>query len=91
MAVSKIGILGSGAMGGGIARVAAHSGYEVILSDREMSVVDAALTKMAAFMDRSIEKGRLTIDQKEKILSRITRTTTISDFKDVDLVIEAII
>ncbi len=91
MAISKIGILGAGAMGGGIAQVAAQSGYEVVLSDVEMSIVDRAHSRMAAFMDKSIEKGRLTAEQKEESLSRINRTTGISDFKDVDLVIEAII
>ncbi len=91
MTISKIGILGAGAMGGGIAQIAAQSGYEVVLSDVEMSFVDRAVDKMAAFMDKSIEKGRLTKEQKNESLSRITRTTNKSDFKDADLVIEAII
>lgn len=91
MAISKIGILGAGAMGGGIAQVAAQSGFEVVLCDVEMSFVDRALAKMTAFLDKSIEKGRLTEEQKAESLSRITRTTSISDFNAADLVIEAII
>ncbi len=91
MAISKIGILGAGAMGGGIAQVAAQSGYEVVLSDTDLSIVDKAVSKMTAFLDKSIEKGRLTEEQKAETLARVTRTTGIADFKNVDLVIEAII
>jgi len=91
MAILKIGVLGAGAMGGGIAMVAAQSGYEVVLSDVDSSIVDRAVQRMEAFMDKSIEKGRLTADQKAENLSRITRSTGVSDFGDADLVIEAII
>jgi 3-hydroxybutyryl-CoA dehydrogenase len=91
MAILKIGVLGAGAMGGGIAMVAAQSGYEVVLSDVDSSIVDRAVQRMEAFMDKSIEKGRLTVDQKAENLSRITRSTGVSDFGDADLVIEAII
>ncbi len=91
MAISKIGILGAGAMGSGIAQVAAQAGYEVVLSDTEESIVDRAYSKIAAFMDKSIEKGRLTAEQKDESLSLINRTTGISAFEDADLVIEAII
>jgi 3-hydroxybutyryl-CoA dehydrogenase len=91
MAILKIGVLGAGAMGGGIAMVAAQSGYEVVLSDVDSSIVDRAVQRMEAFMDKSIEKGRLTVDQKAENLSRITRSTGVSEFGDADLVIEAII
>ena len=91
MSISKIGVLGAGAMGGGIAMVAAQTGYDVVLNDVEISFVDSAVKRMETFMDKSIEKGRLTAEQKAENLARITRGTGLSGFEDVDLVIEAII
>ncbi|NMB35164.1 MAG: 3-hydroxyacyl-CoA dehydrogenase family protein [Firmicutes bacterium] len=91
MTVSKIGVIGAGTMGGGIAQVAAQSGFEVILNDIEMPLVDKALDRMKAFFKRSQEKGRMTEEEKNEILSRLTRSTDIRDFSDVDLVIEVVI
>jgi 3-hydroxybutyryl-CoA dehydrogenase len=91
MAIKKIGVIGAGAMGGGIAHVAAMKGFEVILCDVEQRFVDGAITRAATLMDRNIAKQKMTIEEKEAILKRITTTTNIEDFAAVDLVIEAII
>lgn len=86
----KIGVLGSGMMGGGIAQVAAQSGFDVVLCDVEASLLEKAVSRMENFMDKSIKKGKITEEQKKEYLSRVTSTTQMNDFSDVDLVIEAI-
>ena len=91
MSISKIGVVGAGQMGGGIAQVAAHSGFDVILSDIDMSYVDGAIKRMEKYFDKRIEKGKASEDDKQQTLNRITKTTDNSDFKDVDLVIEVVI
>ncbi len=90
MAVKKIGIIGAGQMGHGIALVAAKSGFDVILRDIKDEFVKKGLSKIEGFLDKSIEKGKMTADEKKKILSKIKGTTKLEDLKNVDLVIEAI-
>lgn len=87
----KIAVLGAGAMGGGIAQVAAQSGYEVVLSDVDIKYVNKAIDRMNSFMQKSIDKGKMTSGQKEETLGRIKCVTGFSDFSDADVVIEAII
>jgi len=90
--VNKIAVLGAGAMGGGIAQVAAAAGFEVVLSDVEKAFVDRALARMNDFLAKSVEKGKITAEQKEAVLGRITAVAGIGDaFAGADLVIEAII
>ncbi|MEW6274816.1 MAG: 3-hydroxyacyl-CoA dehydrogenase family protein [Bacillota bacterium] len=92
MEVKKIAVLGAGAMGGGIAQVAAAAGFEVVLSDVDKAIVDRALTRMNDFLAKSVEKGKITTEQKEAVFSRISAATGIGDaFAGADLVIEAII
>ena len=71
MAIKKIGVIGAGQMGHGIALV-------------------KGLSKIERFLDKSIEKGKITADEKKKILSHLKGTTKLEDLKDVDLIIEAI-
>jgi 3-hydroxybutyryl-CoA dehydrogenase len=89
MAIKKIGVVGAGTMGTGIAQVAAASGFEVILNDvgedylrRSLATMDKSLAKLA-------EKGKITED-KGKILSRIKTTANLADLKEAELVIEAV-
>ncbi len=90
MAVKKIGVIGAGQMGHGIALVAAKAGFDVILRDIKDEYVKKGLGKIERFLDKSIEKGKMTADEKEKILSHLKGTTKLEDLKDADLVIEAI-
>ncbi len=90
MTVSKIGVLGAGTMGGGIAQVAAQAGFQVVLCDLEFSLVEKAVARMEAFLSLSVEKGRLTAELKGQVLNNITKSAAVADFADVDLVIEAI-
>lgn len=87
----KIGVVGSGTMGGGIAHLAALSGFQVIVCDIEQTFLDNALQRMQSFMDKSIAKGRMTAEEKEAVLGRVTCTTNLEEMKEADIVIEAII
>ncbi|MHC1746473.1 MAG: 3-hydroxyacyl-CoA dehydrogenase family protein [Negativicutes bacterium] len=91
MAIKKIGVLGAGAMGGGIAHVAAMKGFEVVICDIEQRFVDGAIQRATKLMDKSIAKQKLTEEEKEAILSRMSTTTNMEDFASVDFVVEAII
>jgi len=90
MAVKKIGVIGAGQMGHGIALVAAKAGFDVILRDIKDEFVQKGLDKIERFLDKSIEKGKMTTDEKKKILSHLKGTTKLEDLKDADLVIEAV-
>ena len=90
MAIKKIGVIGAGQMGHGIALVAAKAGFDVILRDIKDEFVQKGLSKVEQFLDKSIEKGKMTADEKKKILSHLKGTTKLEDLKDADLVIEAI-
>ena len=91
MDVRKIGVVGAGAMGTGIAHVAAMNGYEVILRDIEMSYVEKSIKNMDKFMARSVEKGKMIQDQLQATLNRIKATIALEDLADADFVIEAVI
>ena len=90
MTVKKIGVIGAGQMGHGIALVSAKAGYEVILRDIDEEFVKKGLKKIEGFLDKSIEKGKMEPEEKKLILSRLHGTTELKDLKDMDLIIEAI-
>jgi len=90
MAIKKIGVIGAGTMGHGITLVSAKAGYNVIIRDIKDEFVNKGLSKIEKFLDKSVEKGKMTSDDKKSILSKIKGTTKLEDLKDVDLVIEAI-
>ena len=90
MAIKKIGVIGAGQMGHGITLVAAKAGFDVTLRDIKDEFVQKGLNNINRFLDKSIEKGKMTSDDKKKILSHIKGTTKLEDLKDVDLIIEAI-
>ncbi len=91
MSIKKIGIIGAGTMGHGIALVAAKAGYDVILHDIKEDYVKKGVSSVEKFIDKSVEKGKMTPEDKKQILGRIHGTTTLEDMKDADLVIEAIL
>lgn len=90
MEIKKIGVLGAGTMGNGIAQVAAQSGFEVVMRDIEERFVENGLKAIEKFLSKSVEKGKMTEDQKKNVLARIKGTTRMEDLKDVDFVIEAV-
>lgn len=91
MSILTVGIVGAGTMGSGVANLAAMSGFNVILRDVEEKYLQHAIAKIEKFIDRSISKGKMTVEQKEEVMERITVTTDLEDMKEVDIVIEAII
>jgi 3-hydroxybutyryl-CoA dehydrogenase len=90
MEIKAIGVLGAGSMGNGIAQVAAQAGYQVVMRDIEDRFVETGLKAIDKFLAKSVEKGKLTGDQKKEILARIKGTTRMEDLRDVDFVIEAV-
>ncbi|MDD4170564.1 MAG: 3-hydroxyacyl-CoA dehydrogenase family protein [Desulfotomaculaceae bacterium] len=90
MEIKKIGVLGAGAMGTGIATVSAQAGFDVIISDVDLSIVQKSVGRMSSFFDKSVEKGKMTGEQKEAIMGRVEPQSGVDGFGDVDLVIEAI-
>ncbi len=88
--VKKLGMLGAGMMGAGVAYVSAKVGMEVVLIDQEQAAADKGKAYTETVMDKAIGKGRATEEQKEEILSRITATTSYDDLKECDLIIEAV-
>jgi 3-hydroxybutyryl-CoA dehydrogenase len=89
MAVEKIGVIGAGQMGTGIAHVLALAGYDVVLDDLNQDALGKALERIEKNMQRQAAKGAITEDQIQPALARIRTTQSIDDLKDRDLVIEA--
>jgi 3-hydroxybutyryl-CoA dehydrogenase len=90
MKITKIGVIGAGTMGHGIALVAAKAGYTVILNDIKDEFITNGLQKIQKFLTKSVEKGKMTEDEKQQILSRISGDKNLESLKDMDVVIEAI-
>ena len=88
--VKKLGILGAGFMGAGVAYVSARAGIEVVLVDRDMESADKGKAHSAGLMDRDIAKGRAGEADKAALLGRITASADVADFAGADLVIEAV-
>jgi 3-hydroxybutyryl-CoA dehydrogenase len=95
MEIKKVGVLGCGLMGSGIAQVAATAGFETIVLEVEQKFLDkgfAGIEKsLSKFAERPPEKGGITAQQKKEILSRLGGTTNPADLADCDIIIEAII
>ena len=91
MEIKKVGVVGCGTMGAGIVQVCAQSGYPVIVSETNETLLNKGLTAINSILSRNVEKGKLSPPDKEAILGRIKGTTSIQDFADCDLVIEAVI
>jgi 3-hydroxybutyryl-CoA dehydrogenase len=88
-AINKLGVIGAGLMGNGIAHVAALSGIPVVLMDVQQPALDRALATMAKNMERQVSKGSISGADRDAALARIVTATDNSAFADCDLVIEA--
>ena len=89
MSIEKIMVIGAGQMGGGIAQVAAQSGLQVVLNDIDAALIDKRIAFIDKTLSRNVEKGRITEDEKQAALARLTASTDLSDAADVDFVVEA--
>ena len=88
--VSKVGILGAGMMGAGIAYVSAKVGIEVVLLDRSIESADKGKIYSSNLLDKAISRGRLTEAKKQALLDLIKTTTSYDDLQGCDLIIEAV-
>jgi 3-hydroxybutyryl-CoA dehydrogenase len=91
MVFKRVGIVGSGIMGAGIAEVAAAHGHEVVLRSRSQSSADATIAKLEKSLDRQVEKARCTREERDEVLGRVSVTTELDSLSDVDVVIESIV
>ncbi len=91
MEVKTIGVLGAGTMGNGIAQVAAQAGFNVVMRDIEDRFVQGGLKNIDKFLAKSVEKGKMTADQKSAVMGRIKGTTKLEDMKACDFIVEAVL
>ena len=91
MGFQKVGVLGSGIMGSGIAEVAAATGATVIVRSRSQATGEAMLATMATSLTKQIEKGKRSTEDAEAIVKRVSATTHMADLSDCDFIIESVI
>lgn len=91
MEIKNVGVVGCGLMGAGIAQVCAQSGYQVVVSEINDELLNKGLASINSFLTKSVEKGKITQQDKDATLGRITGTTDTRNFQDCDLVIEAVV
>ena len=89
MTVKKLYVVGSGAMGSGIAQTAATHGIQVIMNDINEEFVAKGYNKIKKSLEKAVTKGRMTEEAKEEALANLTTTVSLEDAKDADFVIEA--
>lgn len=91
MAIRKVGVVGCGLMGGGIAQTCAQSGYEVVVREINQQLLDKGLARIYDAWNTMASKGKLTEGQVEENRARLHGTINMEDFADCDLVIEAVL
>src|SRR5579864_2235627 len=91
MSVKRVGIVGSGIMGSGIAECAAKAGLEVVLRSRRQETADAMLAGLEKSLLKQVDKGKLSDEERTAVLGRITVTSDLGDLSECDLVIESIV
>jgi 3-hydroxybutyryl-CoA dehydrogenase len=91
MTIKRVGIVGSGIMGSGIAEVAAKTGHQVVLRSRKQETADAMVASLEKSLGRQVDKGRLETADRDAALANVTATSAIDDLTDCDLVIESIV
>src|SRR3954466_2438329 len=91
MTVKRVGIVGSGIMGSGIAECAARNGHEVVLRSRQQATADAMLAGLEKSLAKQVEKGRLSEEDRDATLGRVTATSDLGELANCDLVLESIV
>ena len=91
MDIKKVGVVGCGLMGSGIAQISAQAGLDVVVREVDDAACAKGQGKIDKFLGKAVEKGKLSEDDKAGIMGRLSFTTQLSDFADCDLVVEAII
>jgi 3-hydroxybutyryl-CoA dehydrogenase len=91
MEIKTIGVVGAGSMGNGIAQVAAQAGYNVVMRDIEDRFVDNGMKNIDKMLSKSVEKGKMSADDKKAVMGRVKGTTKMEDLKSADFVIEVVL
>jgi 3-hydroxybutyryl-CoA dehydrogenase len=91
MSITRVGIVGSGIMGSGIAEVAAASGHQVVLRSRSQQAAEAMVAGLEKSLAKQVEKGKRTQEEADAIRQRVTATTHLGELVDADLVIESVV
>jgi 3-hydroxybutyryl-CoA dehydrogenase len=89
--IQRVGVVGLGTMGAGIAQVCVQAGVETVGRDVTEELGERARERIAHYLGRGVEKGRLTVDERDAALGRLTTTTEMADLAGCDLVIEAVV
>jgi 3-hydroxybutyryl-CoA dehydrogenase len=88
--IARVGVVGTGTMASGIVEVFARAGFDVLFRGRSDSKVEASIAGIRRSLDKAVVRGRVTEQERDEALARITGTTRLADLADVDLVVEAI-
>ena len=91
MEIRTLGVVGAGQMGNGIAHVAAQSGLQVVMCDLDDALVQKGLATVSKNLQRAVDKGKMTAEEKQAVLKRIQGATSLEDLASCDLVVEAIV
>ncbi|MDQ1395356.1 MAG: 3-hydroxybutyryl-CoA dehydrogenase [Acidimicrobiaceae bacterium] len=91
MTVKRVGIVGSGIMGAGIAEAAAKNGHEVVLRSRQQATADAMVAGLEKSLAKQLDRGKISEEDRTATLGRITATSDLGELADCDLVIESIV
>ena len=91
MTVKRVGIVGSGIMGSGIAEVAAKAGFEVVLRSRQQNTADRTMAGLEKSLGKQVDKGKLDAAERDGVLGRVRTTTELGELSDCDLVVESIV
>ncbi len=90
MTIRKVGVLGCGLMGSGIAQIAAQSGYETTVVEVEQKFLDKGIAGIRKSLDKFVEKGKMAAGERDSCMGRIKGTTSLKDLAESDIVIEAV-
>ncbi|NQT47381.1 MAG: 3-hydroxybutyryl-CoA dehydrogenase [Chloroflexi bacterium] len=91
MEVKKVGVVGCGQMGAGIAEVCARSGYSTVVLEVKQQFLDKGMGALTSSLEKAVSRGKLSEQERDATLGRLQGTLNVEDFKDCDLVIEAVI
>jgi len=91
MQIRKVGVLGCGLMGSGIAEVAARSGYETVVREVSEEIVEKGIQKIHGSLGKAVEKGKLSAEERDQTASRLSGAVGLDALADCDVVIEAIV
>jgi 3-hydroxybutyryl-CoA dehydrogenase len=91
MVIRKVGVVGLGTMGAGIAQVCVQAGCETVGREVSTELAERGRETIEHYLGRAVEKGRMTVDERDAALGRLTLTTELADLADCDLVVEAVL